>query len=38
MRRISRKIAENDISSLGHTSIVADPSVVDDLIRNRRSG
>jgi len=35
MRRILRKIAENDISSLGDTSTLADPSVVDDLIRNR---
>ncbi|MFZ5617783.1 MAG: AMP-binding protein, partial [Pseudomonadota bacterium] len=37
MRRILRKIAENDFSSLGDTSTLADPSVVDDLIRNRKS-
>lgn len=35
MRRILRKIAENDVSSLGDTSTLADPSVVDDLVRNR---
>ncbi len=35
MRRILRKIAENDFSSLGDTSTLADPSVVDDLIENR---
>jgi len=35
MRRILRKIAENDVSSLGDTSTLADPSVVDDLIKNR---
>ncbi|MFB0994745.1 MAG: AMP-binding protein, partial [Paracoccaceae bacterium] len=35
MRRILRKIAENDFSSLGDTSTLADPSVVDDLIKNR---
>ena len=38
MRRILRKIAENDLSSLGDTSTLADPSVVDDLVRNRASG
>jgi acetyl-CoA synthetase len=32
MRRILRKIAENDFGSLGDTSTLADPSVVDDLI------
>ena len=31
MRRILRKIAENEIGSLGDTSTLADPSVVDDL-------
>ena len=36
MRRILRKIAENDFGSLGDTSTLADPSVVDDLIANRR--
>ncbi|MES1974961.1 MAG: acetate--CoA ligase [Pseudomonadota bacterium] len=35
MRRILRKIAEGDFSSLGDTSTLADPSVVDDLIANR---
>lgn len=35
MRRILRKIAENEIGSLGDTSTLADPSVVDDLIANR---
>jgi acetyl-CoA synthetase len=35
MRRILRKIAENDFSSLGDTSTLADPGVVDDLISNR---
>jgi acetyl-CoA synthetase len=35
MRRILRKIAENDISNLGDTSTLADPSVVDDLVKNR---
>ena len=35
MRRILRKIAENDYGSLGDTSTLADPSVVDDLIKNR---
>ena len=35
MRRILRKIAENDVSSLGDTSTLADPSVVEDLVRNR---
>ncbi|MEO1747894.1 MAG: acetate--CoA ligase, partial [Pseudomonadota bacterium] len=37
MRRILRKIAENDFGSLGDTSTLADPSVVDDLIENRAS-
>jgi acetyl-CoA synthetase len=35
MRRILRKIAENDVDSLGDTSTLADPEVVDDLIANR---
>ncbi|MGB3408165.1 MAG: acetate--CoA ligase [Jannaschia sp.] len=35
MRRILRKIAENDFGSLGDTSTLADPSVVDELIENR---
>ncbi|HZC17839.1 MAG TPA: acetate--CoA ligase [Caulobacteraceae bacterium] len=35
MRRILRKVAENDIGNLGDTTTLADPSVVDDLVRNR---
>jgi len=35
MRRILRKIAEDDYDNLGDTSTLADPSVVDDLIANR---
>ena len=35
MRRILRKIAEDDHGALGDTSTLADPSVVDDLIENR---
>ncbi|MFD1193959.1 acetate--CoA ligase [Seohaeicola saemankumensis] len=35
MRRILRKIAENDYGALGDTSTLADPSVVDNLIENR---
>ena len=35
MRRILRKIAENDYATLGDTSTLADPSVVEDLIANR---
>jgi acetyl-CoA synthetase len=37
MRRILRKIAENDTGSLGDTSTLADPTVVNDLIENRAS-
>lgn len=37
MRRILRKIATNEIDSLGDTSTLADPSVVDDLIENREN-
>ena len=37
MRRILRKIAENDHGSLGDTSTLADPSVVDDLVENRKN-
>jgi acetyl-CoA synthetase len=37
MRRILRKIAENDFSHLGDTSTLADPSLVDSLIEGRRS-
>lgn len=35
MRRILRKIAENELSNLGDTSTLSDPGVVDDLVRNR---
>jgi acetyl-CoA synthetase len=35
MRRILRKVAEGDIGNLGDTTTLADPSVVDDLVRNR---
>ena len=35
MRRILRKIAEDDFSNLGDTSTLADPTVVDDLVGNR---
>jgi acetyl-CoA synthetase len=35
MRRILRKIAENDTSNLGDTTTLADPSVVEDLVKNR---
>jgi acetyl-CoA synthetase len=35
MRRILRKIAENDLGTLGDTSTLADPSVVDELVNNR---
>ena len=35
MRRILRKIAENEIDNLGDTSTLADPSVVDEIIANR---
>ena len=38
MRRILRKIAENDPGNLGDTSTLADPAVVDDLLSNRMSG
>ncbi|WP_350335642.1 acetate--CoA ligase [Coralliovum pocilloporae] len=37
MRRILRKIAEDDFSNLGDTSTLADPSVVDELIENRQN-
>jgi acetyl-CoA synthetase len=37
MRRILRKIAENDFGSLGDTSTLAEPQVVDDLIENRKT-
>ena len=37
MRRILRKIGEGDVSNLGDTTTLADPGVVDDLVRNARS-
>jgi acetyl-CoA synthetase len=37
MRRILRKIAEGDVTSLGDTSTLADPSVVDQLVAGRRA-
>ncbi|MFK8051020.1 MAG: acetate--CoA ligase [Halioglobus sp.] len=36
MRRILRKIAENELESLGDTSTLADPSVVENLVANRQ--
>ncbi|MCA3590900.1 MAG: acetate--CoA ligase [Methylocystis sp.] len=37
MRRILRKIAEDDFGALGDTSTLADPAAVDDLIENRQN-
>jgi acetyl-CoA synthetase len=37
MRRILRKIAENEFGNLGDTSTLADPAVVDDLISSRQN-
>ena len=37
MRRILRKIAEDDFATLGDTSTLAEPAVVDDLIENRQN-
>jgi len=37
MRRILRKIAEGDLTNLGDTTTLADPSVVDSLIENKQS-
>jgi len=37
MRRILRKIAEDDFGALGDTSTLADPAVVDDLVKNRQN-
>jgi acetyl-CoA synthetase len=34
MRRILRKVAENDTSDLGDTSTLLNPEVVDDIIEN----
>jgi acetyl-CoA synthetase len=35
MRRILRKVAENDLGNLGDVTTLADPTVVDDLVKNR---
>ena len=35
MRRILKKVAANDIANLGDTTTLADPSVVDDIVKNR---
>ena len=37
MRRILRKIAQNDFGNLGDTSTLAEPAVVDDLVENRQN-
>ena len=37
MRRILRKIAEDEPSTLGDTSTLADPGVVDDLVEHRQN-
>ena len=37
MRRILRKIASNEFENLGDTSTLADPSVVNSLIENRKN-
>jgi len=37
MRRILRKIAEGDMAHLGDTTTLADPAVVDDLVKNRKT-
>ena len=37
MRRILRKVAENDYGALGDTSTLADPSVVDNIVENRQN-
>lgn len=37
MRRILRKIAENDLSNLGDTTTLADPSVVEELVQGRKA-
>jgi acetyl-CoA synthetase len=35
MRRILKKVAAHDIDDLGDTSTLADPTVVDDIVKNR---
>ena len=37
MRRILRKVAASELDSLGDTSTLADPGVVDELVRNRQA-
>ena len=37
MRRILRKIAEDEFGNLGDISTLADPAVVDDLVNNRQN-
>jgi acetyl-CoA synthetase len=37
MRRILRKIADDDYGNLGDVSTLADPAVVDDLVKNRQN-
>ena len=37
MRRILRKIAENDLSNLGDTTTLADPSIVEELVQGRKA-
>jgi acetyl-CoA synthetase len=36
MRRILKKVAANQLNELGDTSTLADPSVVDDIVKNRQ--
>jgi acetyl-CoA synthetase len=38
MRRILRKVAEGDVSSLGDTTTLLDPAVVDEIITGRDKG
>jgi acetyl-CoA synthetase len=35
MRRILKKVAANEIGDIGDTTTLADPSVVDDIVKNR---
>jgi acetyl-CoA synthetase len=35
MRRILKKVAADDIDAIGDTSTLADPSVVDEIVKNR---
>ncbi len=37
MRRILRKVAENQFDNLGDTQTLLDPTVVDDIIKNRKN-